>query len=159
MAEVKFRLIDFGFVSVMGQMPIVEFVPGFQSGTAAVQSGSNRLLPSKPIAATLDSSGYGTVNLVPNQGTKPDTWYTIRVTYPDSAGNFTTLDLLDTRVWVPAEGGALETLPGMPPSPDYVLVSTDPPPEGYSGWYYSGGLGDPNDPLETGTGLLYRVVA
>ena len=59
-------------------------------------------------------------------------------------------------------GGSISDLDGPDLSAHSVLVSLDPPPPGYRGWYLNApgpGLppGDPDDPASSGTGILEIV--
>lgn len=54
-------------------------------------------------------------------------------------------------------GGPIEQLANTDLTIFTVLVSLDPPPAGYKGWYLNAGPGDPNDPSQSGTGVLEIV--
>lgn len=54
-------------------------------------------------------------------------------------------------------GGDLSHLVKVEPSTLTVLVSLNPPPPGFTGWWLHSGPGDPDDTAQSGTGELRRV--
>ena len=145
MAVVTGTLSDFGLQSLVGRDPIVTFT----ASSAGVKGG--RLFTSTPIKVTPDAAGAVSVNLEPTDGVVPEVWYRVSIEHLQLGGEYTHFDLLDFRLYVPEVGGPIGSLPGTPLSPFYVLVSLDPPPAGYRGWWlYSPAEGQEmplNDPL------------
>ncbi|PMC04169.1 hypothetical protein CJ226_09190 [Microbacterium sp. UMB0228] len=136
MATITFTLSDFGLASLAPLFPTVTFVP---SGPGVADG---RLFSSTPVEAML-AGDSGTVTLAPTDGVVPAVWYTVHITHLNAGGVPTHFDLLDLRILVPAEYvGPITGLPGVPISPTTVLVSLDPPPPGYKGfWLYSPATG------------------
>ena len=157
MAIVTGRLSDFGLQSLAQYSPTLKFVP---SGPG-VKGG--RLFSSTPVEAVVSSSGSWSVALEPTDGVVPEVWYSVQIEHLGAVtGEPTHFDLLNFRLYVPVGGGDIGGFPGVPMSPETVLVSLDPPPPGYRGWYLNApgpGMdpGDPNDPASSGTGILEIV--
>src|SRR5690606_33558062 len=114
----------------------------------------SKLLTDKPVEATLDQpTGVWTVPLESTDGIVPaGAFYTVSI--DQGMHHF---DVLELRIYLPEGTWTLGTLPGAPLQPNYVLVSLSPPPVGYRGWYLNSGIGDPNNPAESGTGILEIV--
>lgn len=129
MAVVTFTLTDFGLATLTGKSPRVIFTPS----SAGVKGA--RLFPTTPIVVIPDASGNGSVTLEATDGVVPTVWYNLSIEYLQPGGEFTHYDLLGFRVFVPEVGGPIGGLPSTPLSPLYVLVSLDPPPAGYRGWW------------------------
>lgn len=129
MPTITFTLSDFGLASLASKLPTVRFVP---SGAGVA---GDRLFSSTPVSAVMVGD-EGTVTLAATDGVVPTVWYTVRIEHLNPGGEYTHYDVLDLRVFVP-EGydGPLSGLPGTPLSPYTVLVSLDPPPPGFKGWW------------------------
>ncbi|WP_431863033.1 hypothetical protein [Microbacterium algeriense] len=156
MATIYGTLSDFGLDALTPYMPVVRFTP---SG-AGVKG--KRLFAERPVDATVSSNGDFAVLLEPTDGVTPPVWYTVSIEYLNEGGRYTSYDVLGYKLRVPAPGGAIGELPDVPLSPDTVLVSLDPPPPGYKGWYLNAPgpgnpPGDPDDPATSGTGVLEIV--
>lgn len=145
MPTISFTLTDFGLATLTDKSPRVIFTPS----SAGVKG--TRLLPTTPIVAIPDASGNGTVALESTDGVVPAVWYTVSIEHLQPGGQYTHYDLLEYRLYVPENGGPIGSLPGVPLSPTTVLVSLDPPPPGYKGfWLYSPAAGQEmplDDPL------------
>lgn len=130
MAVVTFTLTDFGLETLAGKSPRVIFTPS-SAGVKGTQ-----LFPSTPIVVIPAADGTGAVTLAPTDGVVPDVWYTVSIEHLQPGGQYTHYDVLDLKVFVP-EGynGPISGLPGTPLSPYTVLVSLDPPPPGFKGWW------------------------
>jgi len=109
MAIVTGTIFDFE-LELMPAGTRIGFVP---SGPGT--SGSS-LLPSRTVWA-IPSAVDGTFSqvLYPNTIVQPNTWFTIRIEWPDpnyygEGKGFIGLDLLDARLVVPAEGGTVSEL-------------------------------------------------
>lgn len=149
-------LSDFGLQSLAAGSPRVVFTP---SGAGTL---GRRLFSSDPVVAYPATDGSFTVDLQPTDGIVPEVWYTVSIEHLKQGGQFTHYDVLGYRLFVPIIGGELGNLPEAPLSPSTVLVSLDPPPPGYKGWYLNApgpaeDPGDPNDPASSGTGILEIV--
>lgn len=156
MVAVTYTLTDFGLQTLTGKSPRVIFTP---SG-AGVKI--EQLFPSTPIVSIPDASGHGVVDLEPTDGVVPSVWFTVSIEHLQPGGQYTHYDVLDYRLFVPYGGGEIGSLPDAPLSPSTVLVSLDPPPAGYVGFYLNAAgpnedPGDPNDPASSGTGILEIV--
>lgn len=157
MPTITFTLSDFGLASLASKFPTVRFIPS-QAGIAGA-----RLFSTTPIEVTPDPAGVGVVELAATDGVVPEVFYTVHISHLNSGGVPTHFDVLGLRIFVPTGYvGALADLPGVPLSPNSVLVSLDPPPEGYKGFYLNApgpGLppGDPDNPASSGTGILEIV--
>lgn len=145
MSVINFTLLDFGLASLAPMSPTVKFIP---SG-AGIAGG--RLFSSTPVVATMTGAA-GTVTLTSTDGVVPEAYYTVQIEHLQAGGQYTHFDILGFKVYVP-DGyiGPLTGLPGVPLSPSSVLVSLDPPPAGYKGWWlYSPATGQTmplDDPL------------
>lgn len=156
MAVVTGTLTDFGLQSLADKSPTVIF-----KFTGAGTLGSN-LFASTPVVVTPAADGTFSVDLQPTDGVVPAGWYTVSIEHLKEGGKYTHFDVLGYKLFVPITGGALGDLPDAPLSPATVLVSLDPPPPGYKGWYLNAAgpgepPGDPNDPASSGTGILEIV--
>lgn len=152
MARVYGTLTDFGLQALIGRAPKVTFVP---SGPGV---RARQLFSSTPVEATVLADGSWSVELTPTDGVVPETWYSIRIEHLNPGGEYTHFDVLDWRVYVPADGGPIGGLPGVPLSADTVLVGLSTPPPGYRGWWlYSPAAGEEMPADETGIGDLRRV--
>ena len=156
MATIYGKLSDFGLRSLARFRPVVRFTP---SG-AGVKGGL--LLAGRAVEVPVASNGRFSVELEPTDGVTPEAWYTVSIEYLNEGGQYTSLDILGYRLYVPAPGGQIGDMPGAPASVDTVLVSLAPPPPGYKGWYLNApgpgqDPGDPDDPASSGTGILEIV--
>ncbi|WP_309129487.1 hypothetical protein [Microbacterium sp.] len=156
MATIWGTLSDFGLEALTPFKPVLKFLP---SGPGVK---GNRLFSSRPVEAPVNATGAFSVLLEPTDGVIPKAWYTVSIEYLNPGGEYTSYDLLNYRLLVPAPGGAIGELPDTPLSADTVLVSLAPPPPGYKGWYLNApgpgqDPGDPNDPASSGTGILEIV--
>ncbi len=149
MANVTGKLSDFGLQALKEPRLL------FTASEAGVKAG--RLFASTPVAANVLSDGTFTVSLEPTDGVTPEVFYTVSVEHLQASGTYTHFDVLGLKIFVPITGGVIGDLPGIPLSPYYVLVSLDPPPVGYVGWYLNAGLGDPDNVALSGTGILEMV--
>lgn len=145
MPTITFTLSDFGLASIASKLPTVKFVP---SGAGIA---GDRLFTSTPVTAVMVGD-VGTVTLAATDGVTPEVWYTVQIEHLNPGGEYTHFDLLGMQVLVPdGYEGPITGLPGVPLSPDSVLVSLDPPPAGYKGWWlYSPAAGQEmplDDPL------------
>lgn len=129
MAVVTFTLTDFGLQTLTGKSPRVIFTPS----SAGVKGA--RLFPTTPIVVIPDAAGNGTVTLEPTDGVVPTVWYTVSIEHLQPGGEYTHYDVLGYRLYVTDQGGPIGSMPGVPLSPSSVLVSLDPPPAGYKGWW------------------------
>lgn len=145
MAVVTFTLTDFGLETLTDKSPRVIFTPS-SAGVKGAQ-----LFPTTPIVAIPDAAGNGSVTLESTDGVVPTVWYTVSIEHLQPGGKYTHYDVLNYRMFVPEQGGPIGSLPGAPLSPQSVLVSLDPPPPGYRGWWlYSPAQGQEmplDDPL------------
>ena len=149
-------LSDFSLQSLVPYYPVLKFTP---SGPGVK---GRRLFSERPVEAPVASDGSSSVVLESTDGVVPKVWYTVSIEYLNSGGEYTSLDVLGYRLYVPAPGGAIGDLPDAPLSADTVLVSLSPPPAGYKGWYLNAPgpgnpPGDPDDPASSGTGILEIV--
>ena len=156
MATIYGDLFDFGMQSLAPFRPILRFTP---SGPGLKGS---KLFAARPVEVEVSPSGAFAVLLEPTYGVVPEAWYTVSIEYLNPGGRYTSYDILGYRLRVPAPGGTIGDLPDIPLSPDTVLVSLDPPPPGYTGWYLNAPgpgrpTGDPDDPASSGTGILEIV--
>lgn len=149
MARVYGDLSDFGLQAL--SRPTVLFTP---TGPG-VKAG--KLLSTTPVPAIVASSGAFMVDLEPTDGVVPEVFYTVSIEHLQPGGQFTHFDLVGLQFHVSVAGGRIGELPGVPLSPYFVLVSLDPPPPGYKGWYLNAGVGSPDNPAESGTGILEMV--
>lgn len=129
MAVVTFTLTDFGLDTLTDKSPRVIFTPS-SAGVKGAQ-----LFPTTPIVAIPDAAGNGSVTLEATDGVVPTVWYTVSIEHLQPGGEYTHYDVLNYRLFVPEQGGPIGSLPGAPLSPQSVLVSLDPPPPGYRGWW------------------------
>ena len=156
MATIYGDLFDFGMQSLAPFRPILRFTP---SGPGLK---GRKLFAARPVEVEVSPSGAFAVLLEPTYGVVPEAWYTVSIEYLNPGGRYTSYDILGYRLRVPAPGGTIGDLPDIPLSPDTVLVSLDPPPPGYTGWYLNAPgpgrpTGDPDDPASSGTGILEIV--
>lgn len=121
MAVVTFKLNSMGLVTMSPLAPTVDYLP---SGPAVF---GPYMFASKPIRATLDPDGETfTANLAPSDITSPPVWYTLRITWLDAAGNFTTMDTPGWKIQVPDDGGDLSDLVDAPLASPFWWVTTAP---------------------------------
>lgn len=156
MALVTGELNDFGLQPLAAKDPRVIFTAS-SSGTLG-----RKLFSSDPIVVYPAPDGTFTVDLQPTDGVVPEVWYEVSIEHLNESGRFTHYDVLGYRLFVPITGGELGDLPEAPLSPSTVLVSLDPPPPGYNGFYLNAAgpgvdPGDPNDPTSSGTGIFEIV--
>ncbi|MFJ2506337.1 hypothetical protein [Microbacterium sp. NPDC087592] len=145
MPTITFTLSDFGLASLASKLPTVKFVP---SGAGVA---GDRLFSSTPVAAVMVGD-QGTVTLAATDGVAPKAWYTIRIEHLNPGGEYTHFDILGMQIFIPDDyDGPLTGLPGVPLATNTVIVSLDPPPPGYKGWWlYSPAAGQEmplDDPL------------
>lgn len=145
MPTITFTLSDFGLASLASKLPTVKFVP---SGAGVA---GDRLFASTPVTAVMVGD-QGTVTLAATDGVVPESWYTVQIEHLNPGGEYTHFDLLGIRIYVPTDySGPITGMPGVPLGPNTVLVSLDPPPPGYKGWWlYSPAAGQEmplDDPL------------
>lgn len=149
MALVTGNVATFGLesISIVGmQLTFTPSGPGFV--------GSKYLLVSKPVATTIAVNGSGafSVDLAATENVHPERWYTIRAEWPDDASEFTGVDFIDWKLYVPTEGGDFADLVEHPTNPVLSWTGLNPPSHVPS--YGSVWLNDnPNniaDPLNTG---------
>ena len=136
MATVTGTLRNFGWSNMSNLKPRVWFIP---SGPAVRVS---RLLATPPIEATISTTGNLTVTLEQTVGTRPDSWYNIRIEWLDPGGNYIGADYPEWRLYVPQQGGELSELLDVPPASGDVWVGPTPPPTTSRLW------------LDTNTGKL-----
>ena len=146
MSVLTFTLSDFGLASLEPFIPTVRFV----GSSAGVKGG--RLFTTTPVSATPIGGGAYTVTLEATDGVVPEVWYTVQIEHLQPGGKFSHFDVLNYRIFLPdGYEGPISGLPGVPLSPTNVLVSPDPPPPGYKGWWlYSPAQGQSmplDDPL------------
>ncbi len=156
MVYVNGELNDFGLRTLADKDPAVIFTP---SGAGTL---GRTLFSSEPVTVYPAADGTFSVDLQPTDGVVPEVWYTVSIEHLKDGGRFTHYDVLGYRLFVPITGGSLGDLPDAPLSPSTVLVSLDPPPAGYKGFYLNAAgpgedPGDPNDPASSGTGILEIV--
>lgn len=153
MATIYGTLTDFGLQTLTPYKPVLKFTP---SGPGVK---GRKVFSGRPVEVPVASSGAFAVLLEPTDGVTPEVWYTVSIEYLNEGGQYTSLDILGYRLFVPAPGGAIGDLPGAPLSSDTVLVGLNPPPPGYRGWWlYSPAEGEEMPADETGIGDL-RMVA
>lgn len=153
MATIYGTLTDFGLQTLAPYKPVLKFTP---SGPGVK---GRKVFSGRPVEVPVASSGAFSVLLEPTDGVTPKVWYTVSIEYLNDGGQYTSLDILGYRLFVPAPGGAIGDLPGAPLSSDTVLVGLNPPPPGYRGWWlYSPAEGEEMPADETGIGDL-RMVA
>lgn len=154
---ITYELSDFGLATFAGKLPKVMFTasgPGVKG---------NRLLASTPIVSIPNAAGAGTVTLESTDGVTPEVWYEVSIEHLQPGGKHNHYEVVNLRIYIP-DGyyGPLAALPDAPLSAQTVLVSLNPPPPGYKGWYLNApgpGLppGDPDNPASSGTGILEIV--
>lgn len=144
MAIVTGVLADFSRQAFVPLHPEINFVP---SGPA-VKSAGSVIYASRTIKVVPTSSAW-TVDLEPNSGLAPETWYEVVIRWLDSEGNFILEDLVPGRLYVNASGGAFTDQFRTDASPLQVWVAdgTTAPPEAKPQDLY----------LNTDTGMLYQV--
>lgn len=145
MPTITFTLSDFGLASLASKFPTVKFVP---SGAGVAGS---RLFASTPVTAVMVGDA-GTVTLSATDDVAPTVWYSVQIEHLNPGGEYSHFDILGFRVFVPTGYvGPISGMPGTPLSPSSVLVSLDPPPASYKGWWlYSPATGQTmplDDPL------------
>ena len=152
MSALSGTLLDFGITPLAGIPTLLEFVPS----EAGVKGGN--LFTAKPVAVTVDPDGDWSVTLESTDDMVPaGIFYTVRI----NQGS-TWWDFYGPKLFIPDGTWTLDSLPGAPLAANAVLVSLDPPPSGYRGWYLNAPgpgepLGDPDDPDSSGTGILEIV--
>lgn len=153
MATITGTLSDFGLEPLSDRAPIIRFIP-----SAAGVNGA-RLFASTPITVTPAPDGSFAVELASTDGVVPDAWYTVQIEHLNSGGVPTHFDVLGLRIYVPLDyDGPMSELPGVPLSPDTVLVSLDLPPQGFKGyWLYSPADGQEMPLDDPAIGMLRRV--
>ena len=130
MAVVSYTLSDMGLASLAAYSPRLVFTP---SGPAVKGS---ILFASRPIGSTPNTFGEGTVTLSSTETMIPETWYTLTITWLDSAGNYISKDFPDWKIRVPAADGDLSDMIDAP-APGYLIwFGPEPPinPSEYTGW-------------------------
>jgi hypothetical protein len=107
------------------------------------------------------AAGAFTMNLIPSGDLTPVAGGTAGVPYVVEVGRFELAEDLQ-KIWHGTEtweftavdgGGNVGDMTDFAAAPNSVLVSLDPPPPGYKGWYLNGSVDDPN----VGTGILEMV--
>ncbi|WP_288870882.1 hypothetical protein [uncultured Microbacterium sp.] len=149
MALVKGNVATFGLESISLLGLRLTFVP---SGPGVIEP--KYLLVSKPVEVTVavDGSGAFTANLAPTDNVHPERWYTIRAEWPDSATNFTQLDFIDWKLYVPTEGGDFADLIEHPSNPQlaWVGIGAPPTPPASGSLWLDDNPDNVADPLNTG---------
>lgn len=149
MATVTGTLADFGLNSLASFSPQIVFTP---SSAAVGGVAIPYLLATQPRVVIPASDGSFTATLVHTdilRGAK-DIYYSIRIEWLDSAGNFVHVDFPDWKLYVPAAGGTIVDLIQAPWNPALVWVGPTPPggqPTNNTFW------------LDTETGNLNRWAA
>lgn len=153
MPTITGTLSDFGLSPLSGASPRITFMP---SGAGAE---SHRLFSSTPVKVEPDASGAFSVELQSTDGVVPEVLYTVQIEHLSAGGAFTHFDVLGLRIFIPREyDGPLTELPGVPLTPDTVLVSLDLPPQGFKGyWLYSPSEGQEMPLDDPAIGMLKRV--
>lgn len=107
MALVRGNVATFGLESISLASAQLRFTPSSMAVT-----GTKYLLSSRPVPVTVaaDGSGAFSVNLMASDATRPSIYYTIQLEALDAAGNFTTLEFPDWKLYVPADGGDIAAL-------------------------------------------------
>lgn len=125
MALVRGNVATFGLESISLVGMRLVFSP-----TGAGTIGAKYLLVSKPVqvSVAVDGSGAFVVNLAPTTTVHPLRWYTIRAEWLDSASNFTGVDFIDWKLFVPEEGGDFADLLQYPANPQLGWTELVPPP-------------------------------
>ena len=101
MAIITGVLADFGRAALTTRHPVIEFHP---SGPG-VRAGGNVLYVSRVISVVPDpSTGEWTADLELTSLMSPEVWYTVRVTWLDSASNFISVDEIPGRLYVDGPG-------------------------------------------------------
>ncbi|KAB1867343.1 hypothetical protein [Microbacterium algeriense] len=135
MALVKGNVATFGLESISLASAELRFIPSSMAVT-----GTKYLLSSRPVPVTVaaDGSGAFSVNLMPSDATRPSIYYMIQLEALDAAGNFTTLEFPDWKLYVPADGGDIAALlaTSLLTNAGMVWVDEDPPenPAARTGW-------------------------
>lgn len=149
MAFVHGNVGTFGLESISLVGMRLLFIP---SGPAVVDP--TYLLVSKPVqaAVAVDGSGAFTVNLAPTDNVHPLRWYTITAEWPESGSNYTSLDFIDWKLFVPSQGGDLADLIEFPSNPQLVWTSLTPPPfiPAFNSLWLNDNPRDVTDPMNTG---------
>lgn len=144
MSTLKGTLTDFA-LDALNDFPVQLF---FTASQAAVKNG--RILTDKPVEANVASNGSFSVTLESTDGMIPTgVYYTASIDQ-----GMRHYDVLGLRIYLPEGEWRISDLPGTPLSAYTVLVSLDPPPVGYHGWYLNSGTGSPDDTSKSGTGML-----
>lgn len=129
MAIVTGALIDFGLQRLTSVSPTIYFTPS-RNGI-----GTQSILAARPIPVVPLSDGIFSVDLAPNDGLSPDTFYSIQIEYLDPAGNYVRNEFPDWELFVPAGGGTLQDLlRTAPPNVSSVWVGPTPPPQTGTWW-------------------------
>ena len=152
MAALSGTLLDFGITPLAGIPTRLEFV----ASEAGSKDGT--LFTAKPVLVNVAPDGAWSVELESTDGMIPaGIYYTIRINQ-----GYSWWDFYGVKVFLPDGEWTVDTLPGAPLAAENVLVSLDPPPVGYRGWYLNAPgpgnpPGDPDDPESSGTGILEIV--
>ncbi|RZU64944.1 hypothetical protein EV379_1255 [Microterricola gilva] len=92
-------------------------------------AGTKLFLFTKPRYAypAVDGSGLFSINLAPTRDLRPESWYSIRVEWPDPNmygpnQGYIGVDFPDWRLYVPNEGGDFATLIGTFAKPNDIFV-------------------------------------
>lgn len=149
MPEVSGNVATFGLESISLVGMRLTFTP---SGPGVV--GTKYLLVTKPVQTTIAVNGSGafTVNLAATENVHPLRWYTIRAEWPDSETNFTAIDFIDWKLFVPVEGGDFADLVEYPTNPVLAWTGLTPPPHvpSYGSVWLNDNPDNIADPLNTG---------
>jgi len=119
-ASVTGKVRDFLELPMGAYKVSVAFIP---SGPGISTSEGGMIHATRTIKAsvTLDT-GYFAADLSITDEMSPEVWYTIRVEWLDSAGQYTSLDVPDWKIRVPVGGGNIFQLVDTPATTNSVWV-------------------------------------
>ena len=122
MAIVTGILADFGLALLSPYSPRIIFTASSNAVFAA------DLLATRPLVclpSTID--GTFSIDIANTDAMRPETWYTIRIEWLDTAGNYVGADFPTWRLYVPLAGGRLADLIAAPWNPAMVWADPLPP--------------------------------
>jgi len=123
MALVNGLLSDFGLDPLAGNDPVLIF-----KASSAGISDLNILSASAAVEVTPSANGYFELDLAAADEVAPaGIFYTVTIRYRENHTRNIKQELLPWRLHVPAAGGALADLLGVPANPALVWVGTEPP--------------------------------
>jgi len=135
MSVVYGTLADFGLSLLTPYLPQIVFTPSTPA-TATGGGGVALLLASRPIVCLPANDGTFEQELYPNEGTSPETFYTVKIVWVNGDGIPVGTDFIDGHLIVPNEGGPINggmLRQGLSPLGVWITSTDDIPPEGEPG--------------------------